>query len=498
MSIHGEGEMMKNLASAMETPDSALFVDLDGTLVATDIFAELLLKSIKHHPTALAKELVHGASRGPAQLKRAVAELMTLDPSQLPYRKDVLDFIKEERCRGRYVVLATASDVAWARTVAQYLDLFDDVIASDGQHNLKGKAKLEAIEDYCQRHGFREFAYVGDAVADLPIWRRAAHVYVVNPTTSLLQSLKQLDAPVQVLGEEPFPTAALVRALRPQQWAKNALLFLPVVLAHDLFDIGRLAAAFLAFIAFSLCASAVYVVNDLLDVDADRLHPLKRHRPFASGALPIGMGPPLACSLLAVGLTLSMLLLPWLFVETLVLYLIATTAYSFWLKREALIDVLLLAGLYTLRLVAGGAATTVPISEWLLAFSMFFFTSLAFVKRYAELARLSDEGQTAARGRGYMVADLGLIETMGPTLGYLSVLVFALYLNSETTKQLYPSAHVLWFICPFLLYWIGRVWLLAKRRQLAEDPVVFAMKDRTSLMLGIMVVVLGMMAAVWR
>lgn len=490
-------EPMENLAEKMEAPDSALFVDLDGTLVATDIFVELLLKSIKQHPSFLLK-MAAQFLRGRAQLKQAIAELTPFDPAHLPYRKEVVSFIEAERSRGRSVILATASDSAWAQKVAQHLGLFDEVLASDGQRNLKGRAKLEAIDNYCQQHGVREFAYIGDAVVDLPIWQRAAQAYVVNPTSSLLQLLKQLGNPVQVLGGASFSLTTVVKELRPQQWAKNFLLLLPVLLAHELFDLGKLAAAFCSFVAFSLCASSVYVVNDLLDVDADRLHPLKRHRPFASGALPIGLGPPLACGLLASGALLSLVALPWRFFETLGVYLLATTAYSFWFKREALVDVLLLAGLYTLRLVAGGAATAVPISEWLLAFSMFFFTSLAFVKRYAELARLSDEGQTAARGRGYLVSDLGLIESMGPTWGCLSVLVFALYINSETTKQLYPSVQVLWLVCPLLLYWIGRIWFLAKRRQLAEDPVVFAMKDRTSLVIGIMVVVLGVIAAMWR
>lgn len=288
--------------------------------------------------------------------------------------------------------------------------------------------------------------------------------------------------------------SALLQELRVRQWVKNTLLLVPLLLAHEVAQLDKLLSGLVAFLAFSFCASAVYVVNDLHDLEADRHHPQKRYRPFAAGTLPLSAGPPLALGLVLIGFSLTVIFLSWQFFAVLVLYLILTTAYSYWLKRIALVDMLLLAGLYTLRLVAGGLATTVPVSEWLMSFSVFFFVSIAAAKRYAELSRLNTEGKESAEGRGYMVDDLSFVETSGLTSGYLAVLVFALYLNSEVTKQLYPRHWMLWMLCPLLYYWVGRVWLLAKRRQLAEDPVVFATTDPVSLVVGVLTVLLVVLA----
>lgn len=289
--------------------------------------------------------------------------------------------------------------------------------------------------------------------------------------------------------------AALFQELRVRQWVKNLLLLAPLLLAHEVAHFDKLLSGLIAFFAFSLCASAAYVVNDLHDVEADRLHPQKRSRPFAAGTLPLWMGPPLALSLMLVGLALAVLFLPWQFFVVLMLYLALTTAYSYWLKRLVLVDTLVLAGLYTLRLVAGGVATAVPVSEWLMAFSVFFFVSIAAAKRYAELSRLDTEGKEMIAGRGYQVGDLSFVETSGLTSGYLAVLVFALYINSQATQRLYPQHWLLWLICPLLYYWVGRIWLLAKRRQLSEDPVVFATKDPTSLLIGAVVLLIAILAA---
>ncbi|MBI3249030.1 MAG: UbiA family prenyltransferase [Deltaproteobacteria bacterium] len=288
--------------------------------------------------------------------------------------------------------------------------------------------------------------------------------------------------------------SALLQELRVRQWVKNTLLLVPLLLAHEVAQLDKLLSGLVACLAFSFCASAVYVVNDLHDLEADRHHPQKRYRPFAAGTLPLQVGSPLALGLVLIGFSLTVIFLSWQFFAVLVLYLILTTAYSYGLKRIALVDMLLLAGLYTLRLVAGGLATTVPVSEWLMSFSVFFFVSIAAAKRYAELSRLNTEGKESAEGRGYMVDDLSFVETSGLTSGYLAVLVFALYLNSEVTKQLYPRHWMLWMLCPLLYYWVGRVWLLAKRRQLSEDPVVFATTDPASLVVGVLTVLLVVLA----
>ena len=276
---------------------------------------------------------------------------------------------------------------------------------------------------------------------------------------------------------------SLLRLLRPHQWTKNILLFVPLLLGHE-FTIATLGTVLAAVAVFSMFASTVYVLNDRLDVEADRLHPTKRQRPLASGALPLGVAVPLAILLLSLGSGLAWSFLPTRFLALAALYLTASIAYSVWLKRKPVVDVILLAGLYTIRILAGGAAAEVAVTEWLLAFSMFFFVSLAFAKRYAELDRHANPKLGLRNGRGYDVSDIGLLETLGPTSGYLAVLVFSLYIQGETAQQLYTREWALWLICPLILYWISRVWLLAKRHKLLEDPVVFAMTDRVSLAVG--------------
>ncbi|HQU44718.1 MAG TPA: UbiA family prenyltransferase [Pirellulales bacterium] len=275
----------------------------------------------------------------------------------------------------------------------------------------------------------------------------------------------------------------LVSLLRPHQWTKNLLLLVPAVLAHDLSP-TTLATALLAMACFSACASAVYVVNDWLDVSFDRTHPHKRHRPFAAGTLDPALAPPIAALLASLGFGLAGLALPWTFSASLAIYVGASLAYTLWLKREAMADVLVLAGLYTTRLIAGSLATGVPLSEWLLAFSMFLFLSLALAKRHAELTRLAAEDAGSAQGRGYLVSDRALVGTLGPAAGYLTVLVLALYLNGDKVRGLYAHHLLLWLMCPLLLYWISRLWLLANRGELNEDPVVFAITDRTSLIVA--------------
>jgi 4-hydroxybenzoate polyprenyltransferase len=287
----------------------------------------------------------------------------------------------------------------------------------------------------------------------------------------------------------------VVKAIRPYQWVKNLLLFVPIFMAHELRDAGRLTAAVIGFAAFCLCASASYVINDLWDREHDRHHPVKRNRPFASGRLSAGTGAAMAAVLFVGGLGTAALVLPAKFTAMLGLYVVLTTLYSFWLKRKLLLDVFFLAGLYTHRVLAGGQAAEVEVSKWLLAFSIFFFLSLAFAKRYAELLRLQDEKAGAQiRGRAYRVEDLEIMSAVGPSSGYLSVLVLALYVNqADIVGQLYKSPSVLWMLCPVMLYWITRVWFLARRRQMSEDPILFALKDKVSLAtVGTAVLILGL------
>lgn len=471
-----------------------LFVDLDGTLIATDVFAESLVSAFKL-PPRLAWQVPLWAAEGRPKLKAALAEHITPDPHSLPYHIEVLEFLRREHATGRPIILATATANRWAGQMADHLGLFADVLSSDAHRNLKGPQKLLAIQDYCRAHDYRSFAYMGDAQADLHVWREAAEIYVVQPSPAMLSAVREIREPHGIFGRQPPRLRAAWRLLRPQQWVKNILLLAPLVLAHRLADGSRVVAACWAFVAFSACASGVYVLNDLLDIDADRRHPRKRHRPFAAGELPIAWGPVLVALLLAGSFALSAAL-PWRFTALLGVYLLATVLYSFWLKRMVLIDVFVLAGLYTLRIRAGGAATELPISEWFMALSLFLFTSLAFAKRYTELTGLANAEESRARGRGYQPQDMRYIESIGPTSGYLAVLVLALYINSNDVKLLYPHPQWLWLACPLLLYWISRLWLLATRRRLHEDPVIFAVTDPVSVATGVLVGIVALLASV--
>jgi len=493
-SIQPADPVADNSANQIVPTDTPLFVDLDGTLIASDVTYESVLSGIKRNPAILLR-MPGLLIRGRAALKRAVASEVAPDVRLLPYRHEVLNFLRKQRWAGRRVILATASDRRYAESIAKELGLFDDTIATDGRVNLKGPKKLSAIQEYCRAHGYSSFAYVGDSVADLAIWKEAAEVHVVAPGPLVRMATRQFDKPVQFHDTRHGVARAALRAMRPQQWIKNLLLFVPLLLAHRWGELDKVIACCVGFIAFSACASAVYLLNDLLDIEADRHHPTKKDRPFASGRLPIQYGPFFSLGLLTLGFGLSLLALPLPFAGFLALYVLVNCLYSFWLKRKLAIDVIVLAGMYAIRVVAGGKAIGIDISEWLAAFSIFLFTSLAFAKRHSELARLSkQEEMEAPRGRGYVVDDLSIIESIGPTSGYLAVLVFALYINSPEMQKLYVHEWALWLICPLVMYWITRLWFATKRGELDEDPVLFAVRDRVSILVGICVVVLAIIA----
>lgn len=478
----------------MDAPTkTVLFVDLDGTLVSTDVLWEAFVKAIKKAPWVVFLAPLW-LLQGRAGLKKALSDRVDIDPDALPFNDDVLAYVRERKAGGARVVLATATDEKWAHAVAKKLDLFDDVLASDGKINLKGAGKLAAIETYCKTHNLTQWGYMGDSSADLPIWEKADEVFMVAPSSSTLAAGSRNKPPTQVFGKRGSRLEPAIKAMRPHQWVKNALLFAPLVLSQEFTQIDKVIAACAAFAAFSLCASAVYVLNDLLDIEADRVHPRKRKRPFAAGTLPLAYGPPLAILLVTTAFTTAAVLLPRAYLAVLVLYMVATSLYSAVLKSKLLVDVLVLAGLYTLRIFAGGVATELRVSEWLLAFSIFFFTSLAFAKRYVEMSRLAAEGKTEAKGRGYQVTDLSLIESIGPTSGYMAVLVFALYINNGL-PGFYNHKSLLWLTCPLMLYWITRMWFLAKRNELHDDPVVFAVRDKVSLGVGASVGALVVLAA---
>jgi 4-hydroxybenzoate polyprenyltransferase len=458
--------------SGSKVSKRVLCVDLDGSLLATDLLYESFLGLIRSRPWDIWRVPLW-IGQGRAQLKRRLAERANLDVRSLPLHNDVANFLREQHDLGRRLVLATAAEEHLARAVADHLDLFDEVIASDGKSNLKGRAKLRAIE---ARFGRRGFDYLGDGWEDLPIWESAGAAIVVQPGTRLLKAVRAFRAPTEVFERTEGIVSPWLQMLRVHQWAKNALLFVPLITSHRLTEWPLIAATFIAFFAFSFAASGVYVLNDLIDMPSDRLHPHKKARALASGRVSIRLGL-IACPLaLAAAIALSALL-PVSFLGLLLLYVVTSTLYTFSLKKKLLIDVFCLAGLYTLRILAGGAATGIPMTPWLVAFSMFIFLSLAFVKRYTELEEASRTNREAAPGRGYRAVDAEMIRSVGPASGYIAVLVVCLYVNDRTSTILYRHPEWLWLLCPIILYWISRIWFLAQRGQLHTDPLVFTLID---------------------
>ena len=288
-----------------------------------------------------------------------------------------------------------------------------------------------------------------------------------------------------------------IKAMRLWQWAKNILMFVPLFLAHQFDDVGKVLAGVIGFVIFGLCASATYIWNDLHDLAHDRKHPTKKNRPIASGALPPRSAALLSVGLLCVGFAGAYLLSNPIFLILVFGYVVISTLYSLFLKRLLIIDVLTLSGLYTYRLFLGASLTGIGLSPWILAFSLFFFLSLAFVKRYAELLAMQPSGASKLAGRSYAPIDAGLVVAFGTGAGLTAVLVFALYISSPTVKSMYTSPEVLWLVCPVLIYWIARIWFLAGRGKLQSDPVVFALTDIRSVIIGTICVALVVLGALW-
>jgi len=353
------------------------------------------------------------------------------------------------------------------------------VLASDGQRNLSGGHKARTL---VERYGERGFDYVGNAKVDLKVWKHAHAAIAVESGTSLSQAAAQLTTVERRIESPRVSLTYWLKALRVHQWVKNVLVFLPLLAAHRLLEVDAVLATVLAFVCFNLCASSVYITNDLLDLASDRQHQRKRKRPFAAGHIPLLAGPFVAIGLLIVSFALAGLLHA-AFVGVLAGYYLLTSAYSLRFKRMVMLDVIVLATLYTSRIIAGTTAIHAKPSFWLLAFSMFLFLSLAMVKRYIELLSAQKTGKINASGRGYDVGDIPLIQSLGATSGYLSVLVLALYIDSPDSRMLYHHPHYLWLLCPVLLYWISRTWAIAHRGIMHDDPVVFAVTDRLSLVL---------------
>ncbi len=452
-----------------------LCVDLDGTLTRTDMLFEAFFVLFKQQPLAIFLCLFW-ALRGRAHLKEQIAKRVTIDVGVLPYNTELLAWLRDERSSGRDLYLCTATNQRLASQIAAHVGLFTGVLASTDSTNLAGKHKARAL---VEQFGDRGFDYCGDAMADVPVWRQARNAIVVGDK-HIAAAARKVNAAIIFFEQKRRLIPLVLKEMRVHQWVKNVLIFVPLFTAHRFTSLPAVSAACIAFMSFSLLASSVYLLNDMLDLDADRRHARKRSRPFASGRLPLKFGIVLTILLLIAGAGLATLL-PWKFGVVMAVYFATTVAYSFSLKRMTLVDVFTLACLYTVRVIAGGTATGIPLSYWLILFCVPIFLSLAMVKRYVELDMMLREGKEEAAGRGYITQDMSILRSFGTASAYLAVLVLALYMNTPEMKQLYHHPQALWATFALTLYWVSRIWMFAFRGNMHDDPIVFAFKDRVSL-----------------
>ena len=481
-------------ASAAVTRPSTLptlCVDLDNSLVATDLLWESLLAAVKRSPMVLLL-VPFWLMRGRAYLKARLAERADLRADLLPYRKEVISYLRAEKQAGRSVWLVTACDSLLAKQVASHLGIFDQVVSSDGTRNLKGRAKARVLE---QKFGCGGFSYLGDNRSDVAVWEKAASALVVSGSDSLAKKAAQVTGLEKHFTVSRGKLTDLLRALRVHHWSKNILLFLPVLLAHKV-RVGLLVRESVAFVCFGLAASAVYVLNDLFDIQSDRQHPWKSARPFAAGTLSMPMGV-LIFSLLCFGsIAGSGLLLGPAASLLLMSYCTLSIAYSLWFKRMALADVFVLASFYTFRILTGGLIAPVRLSAWFMAFSGLFFFSLATAKRYSELVHAQELVLSGNSGRAYQVGDRALLSELGVGSAFAAIVIFCLYTQSPDVLALYARPSFLLAVAPLVLFWIARLWLRAHRGELNEDPIFLAIKDPMSYCVGFAIVLLVGMGTV--
>jgi 4-hydroxybenzoate polyprenyltransferase len=466
---------------------SVLVVDLDGTLIASDTLLESILLYLKSRPFCFF--LLFGwLLKGKSFFKDQLAQRVCPEPTTLPYRQEVLEYIGKARASGKPVILATAAHHRIATSVAEHLGLFSAVLASDAGINLSGQRKLNAV---LAETGEKPFAYIGDAAVDIPLWKAADTAVLIESSAELSKCLKGHPR-VAILRSEQREgkLRTWIKTLRLHQWAKNLLVFLPAIMAHRIMEPAIVLHLCLAFLSLSLTASSVYLLNDLLDLEDDRQHSKKKYRPLASGTFSIKKAFFLIPIFLIISYSVALLLLPMPFLFSLVIYLLLTSLYSFILKQKIIIDIILLATLYTFRVIVGAIAVNILVSSWLLAFSMFFFLSLALMKRYSELLMMH-ESLDQMPGRGYLKLDAETIMISGITSGQLSLLVFSLFMNAEHMQYLYGQPKLLWFVIPVLFYWLTRMWMISHRGDMIEDPIVFTIKDPPSwIVLAIIVLII--------
>jgi 4-hydroxybenzoate polyprenyltransferase len=459
--------------------DRPLCVDLDGTLLRVDTLHELTVRVLKQSPWLLFV-LPFWLLQGKHVLKRQLSARCQLDPALLPLNPDFDIFLRAEHARGRTLHLVTGAHIDVARSIAAHSGLFSEVFATENSHNLTGKNKATLLTE---KFGDKGFDYAGNDDIDYAVWEKAQQCYLVNATPAVAARARNNFNFTKEMDLRAAPSfKLLLKAMRLHQWAKNALIFVPLLASHHALDPEKLLHTVLAFLAFGCCASFSYIINDIGDLDADRKHHSKHKRPFASAALSIPAGLLLALLLISVTAVLSAPLSQG-FIFSLLLYFVTTNAYTLRLKFVPILDVAILAGLYTLRVLAGGFAADAPTSFWLLAFSCFIFFSLAIVKRMSELLSIETADEKPGICRGYWTSDIPVLIGLGTASALMAVLVLALYINSPDIITLYASPRFLWLLCPVIALWLGRVWLITGRGQMHDDPVVFALRDRVSWLL---------------
>jgi len=473
----------------MHNNKKVLVVDLDGSLIKSDSLIESFLLLLKKNPL-LCFLLPFYLLKGKAALKAWIAQQAPLDARYLPYNDDVLAYIQQQKQQGVVCYLVSGAAEKTVAAVSQHLQLFDGYFSSDNETNLTGKRKAALLH---KEFGKGQYDYIGNEAVDLAVWQDAAKAIVVSHSLALVKKAENVCAEVEHIPLTKASLITYIKAIRVHQWVKNVLLFVPVLTAHQWQNPDIIFLLIAGFLSFSLAASSVYILNDLLDLAADRQHPSKRKRAFAAGDIPLLNG----LLLFPVLLLLSFAMLPFLplgFAIALFVYYLLTLSYSFYLKRIIMLDTITLALLYTMRIIAGTLLISVEFSFWLLAFSLFIFQSLALVKRYTELVLLQEQGGAKTIGRGYHAEDASMVSALGAASGYMAVLVFALYVNNPEVLSLYTTPAYLWLVCPILLYWVSRAWIIAHRGEMHDDPIVFAVRDKQSLLVGVLTLVIFWLA----
>lgn len=453
-------------------PLSPLYVDLDGTFTRTDLLHESFIVAVKANPVNLFR-CFFWLLRGRAYLKYRLARCTTISPASLPLNPEFYAFLVEQKQNGREIILATASNEQFAESICKHFEVFSRYLASTEKINLKGTAKLEAIKAESAH-----FSYAGNSTEDFVLFDQAEECYLVNPTRNAKALAKSKPA-LQIFDQRRSGLSVWLKQVRVHQWLKNFLIFVPLFVTGRYSNFEFLSLSVTGFFSFSLLASATYILNDLFDLEADRNHPRKRNRPLACGEISIVSAVMLTGLLFAVSLVLAVLV-GKLFVYALFVYLVVTLLYSLKIKEYIGMDVITLASLFTIRIIAGAAILGVPVSFWLLSFSMFIFLSLALVKRCAELKALEMNERTKAAGRDYLTSDYIVLTSIGAASSMLSILMYCFYMNSSVLTNQYQEPTWLWLNVPALSYWLIRMWIKTNRGEMHDDPIVFSLKDNGS------------------